>query len=122
MYPKTGVTIDAATELKVNADRRTKASIGKFGEEDLFKFTVKTDGRYVIDTKGPRDIVMKLFGPGNSTALIDEDDDSGIDTNAKIAANLITGESTLYRCGISIVQVGSGTTLSECSTHELMTS
>jgi Bacterial pre-peptidase C-terminal domain/Astacin (Peptidase family M12A) len=92
MYPKTGVTVDAAPELKVNADRRTKASIGKFGEEDLFKFTVKTDGRYVIDTEGPTDIVMKLFGPNNPTALIDEDDDSGIDTNAKIAANLIAGE------------------------------
>lgn len=92
MYPKTGVTVGAAPELKVNADQRTKASIGQFGEEDLFKFTVKTDGPYVIDTEGPTDIVMKLFGPDNPTALIDEDDDSGIDTNAKIAANLIAGE------------------------------
>ncbi len=92
MYPKTGVTVDAATELKVNAKQRTKASIGKFGEEDLFKFTAKTDGRYIIDTTGPTDVVMKLFGPDNPTALVDEDDDSGIDTNAKIVANLIAGE------------------------------
>ena len=92
MYPKTGVSVDDATKLKVNASRRTQASIGKAGEEDLYKFTAETDGRYVIDTAGPTDIVMKLFGPNSETALIAEDDDSGIQTNARIAANLIAGE------------------------------
>ena len=33
--------------------RRTEASIGKVGEEDLFRFTAAADGRYVIDTRGP---------------------------------------------------------------------
>ena len=92
MYPKTGGTSATATELKVNAQKRTQASIGKIGEEDLFKFTADSDGRYVIDTRGPTDVVMKLFGPNSETALIAEDDDSGIDTNARIAANLIAGE------------------------------
>ena len=41
-------------------------------------FTVTTDGRYVIDTRGPTDVVMKLFGPDSETALIAEDDDSGV--------------------------------------------
>jgi hypothetical protein len=91
MYPKTGTTVEAATELKVNAKQRTKASIGKIGEEDLFKFTA-TDGRYLIDTLGPTDVYMKLFGPNNATSLIAEDDDSGIDTNARIVTNLIAGE------------------------------
>ncbi len=81
-----------ATELKVNAARRTAASIGKIGEEDLFRFTAASDGRYVIDTRGPTDVVMKLFGPNSETALIAEDDDSGIDTNARIAASLIAGD------------------------------
>jgi hypothetical protein len=92
MYPKTGGTVSSAKELKVNASRRTAASIGKIGEEDLYRFTVATDGRYVIDTSGPTDIVMKLFGPNSETALIEEDDDSGIDTNALIAADLVAGE------------------------------
>jgi hypothetical protein len=92
MYPKTGPTVAAAKELKVNAGRRTAASIGKIGEEDLYRFTAAADGRYVIDTSGPTDIVMKLFGPNSETALIAEDDDSGIDTNALIAADLIAGE------------------------------
>jgi hypothetical protein len=91
MYPKTGGTATTAMELKVNG-KRLAASIGKIGEEDLFKFTAKTDGRYVIDTQGPTDVVMKLFGPNSETALIAEDDDSGIDTNARIAASLIAGE------------------------------
>lgn len=92
MYPKTGGTATSAAELKVNARRRTQASIGNFGEEDIYQFAVTSDGRYVIDTRGPTDVVMKLFGPNNETALIAEDDDSGIDTNARIAADLIAGD------------------------------
>jgi hypothetical protein len=45
----------------------------------------------VIDTLGKTDVVMKLFGPDNETALIAEDDDSGIGTNARISAELIPG-------------------------------
>jgi len=92
MYPKTGVTPAGAKELTVNAQRRTQASIGQVGEEDLYRFTAATDGRHVIDTRGPTDVVMKLFGPSSQTALIAEDDDSGIDTNARIAADLIAGD------------------------------
>ena len=92
MYPKTGVTPAGATELKVNAKHRTQASIGQVGEEDLYRFTAATDGRYVIDTGGPTDVVMKLFGPSSHTALIAEDDDSGVDTNARIVADLIAGD------------------------------
>ena len=93
MYPKSnpGVTGEV-TKLVVNAKRRTAAAIGKFAEEDLFKFTVTQAGRYVIDTRGPTDVVMKLFGPNSQTALIAEDDDAGIDTNARIVADLVDGE------------------------------
>jgi hypothetical protein len=92
MYPKDGTTPSSATVLKVNASTRTKAEIGKPGEEDLFRFTAKSDGRYVIDTQGSTDIVMKLFGPNNETALIAEDDDSGTGTNARIISDLIKGD------------------------------
>ncbi len=62
-YPKTAPTVDDATVIKINATKRTAAAIGKVGEEDLFKFTVETGGDHVIDTRGPTDLVMKLFGP-----------------------------------------------------------
>lgn len=91
MYPKTGGTSSTAVELQVNAARRTAAAIGKVGEEDLFRFTAARDGRYLIDTRGPTDVVMKLFGPDSETALIAEDDDSGIDTNAQIVRDLTAG-------------------------------
>jgi hypothetical protein len=91
MYSKTGVTVPGATELVINAKKRTQASIGKPGEEDLFRFVAANNGRYVIDTRGPTDVVMKLFGPNSETALITEDDDSGLSTNAQITADLIPG-------------------------------
>jgi hypothetical protein len=91
MYPKTAPTVEEATELTVNAQRRTAAAIGKFGEEDLFTFAVTRPGRHVIDTRGPTDVVMKLFGPNSPTALIAEDDDSGVDYNARIAGDLVEG-------------------------------
>lgn len=92
MYPKNAPVVSDATELKVNARRRTQGAIGQFGEEDLYHFVAPGDGRYVIDTRGPTDVVMKLFGPDNETALIAEDDDSGIDTNARVTADLIAGD------------------------------
>jgi hypothetical protein len=99
MYPKTGPTISDAVKLTVNAEPQprgnvelqTKGLIGKFGEEDLYTFTVESEGRYVIDTLGKGDVVMKLFGPDNETALIAEGDDSGVSANARISAELIPG-------------------------------
>lgn len=91
MYPKNAVTTATATELKVNAAKRTSAAIGKVGEEDLFAFTADRTGTYTIDTRGPTDTVMKLFGPDSETALIAEDDDSGLQTNSRIARSLVPG-------------------------------
>ena len=90
-YPKSAPTILDAKELKVGATRRTAAAIGQAGEEDLFRFQVKTSGTHIVDTRGPTDVVMKLFGPHSPTALIAEDDDSGVDSNASIRADLIPG-------------------------------
>lgn len=93
MYPKSDPGVSGEiTELELGARRRTAAGIGKFGEEDLFRFTAARSGRYVVDTRGPTDVVMKLFGPDSQTAVIAEDDDSGVDTNARIAVDLIEGE------------------------------
>lgn len=92
MYPGTRPTVADAPQLQVNARTRTKAAIGKSGEEDLYRFTARADGRYVIDTAGRTDMFMKLFGPNSQTALIAQDDDSGVDMNARIAADLIAGD------------------------------
>jgi hypothetical protein len=92
MYPRDRPTAADAVALGVNARRRTEASIGKSGEEDLYRFTAKADGRYVIDTAGPTDMFMKLFGPNSQTALIAQDNDSGTDANARIAADLVAGD------------------------------
>jgi hypothetical protein len=45
----------------------------------------------VLDTRGPTDVVMKLFGPDQPTLLLAEDDDSGYATNARISADLTAG-------------------------------
>ncbi len=93
MYPKSNPGVGGVLpELKVNAKRRKRAAIGKPGEEDLYTFTTSQAGRYVIDTRGPTDVVMKLFGPNSQTEVIAEDDDSGIDTNASIVADLVAGQ------------------------------
>ena len=90
-YPKTKPTVVDAALIKVNAARRTAARIGAPGEEDLFKFVVTTGGSHLIDTKGPTDVVMRLFGPDSHTNVIAEDDDSGEGSNARITASLVPG-------------------------------
>jgi len=78
-------------ELPVIETVGTEASIGQPGERDLYKFTATKAGRYTIETEGPTDIVMSLYGPNSQTRLIAEDDDSGTDRNAKIVVNLTPG-------------------------------
>ena len=91
MYPKDKPTPATATELIVDAPLRTKASIGAFGEFDLYRFEIKIPGRYLMDTFGFTDVVMELFGPNSETALMTTDDDSGVYLNAKINIDLLAG-------------------------------
>jgi hypothetical protein len=77
--------------LEVNASRRTSASIGVAGEEDLYTFTVEDAGPHVVDTRGGTDLVMRLYGPDSQTALVAEDDDSGVGLNPRISAQLVPG-------------------------------
>lgn len=90
-YPPDAPTADDAVVVKVGASRRTQATIGKAGEEDLFVFEVTRGGRHTIDTRGPTDVVMKLFGPDSRTDLVAEDDDSGVGTNARLTVDLVVG-------------------------------
>lgn len=88
-YPSAGLTV---VSLSVVDTSGTQAGIGQPGEEDLFTFIVTIPGRHVIQTNGKTDVMMKLFGPDNPAILIAEDDDGGTGKNARIAANLSTGQ------------------------------
>lgn len=92
MYPgRTGGGTDPveATELPVFAPVR--GTIAVAGEEDLFTFQVTDAGTYVVETNGGDDLYLSLFGPGDSSALIGEDDDSGHGRNPRVEAVLTPG-------------------------------
>ena len=91
MYPGRGTEPDFV-DLPVFSPEATPAEIGAPGEEDRFRFKAKSAGRYIVQTEGNTDVVMKLFGPDSPTLLIAEDDDGGIGTNSKITADLAPGE------------------------------
>jgi tyrosinase len=81
---------DSIIDLTIGAPA-TQASIGRAREVDTFRFVVRTAGTYLIETFGPTDVVMSLFGPNSDTALVTEDDDSGEDRNARIVSRLRAG-------------------------------
>ena len=68
-----------------------QTSIGRAGEVDIYRFPVPAAGNYRIETQGPTDVLMSLFGPNSPTALVTEDDDSGQDRNARIVTRLTAG-------------------------------
>lgn len=76
--------------LTVNEIVELAAGIGQAGEQDLYHFTAANPGVYTIETRGPTDLIMSLYGPNSTTTLIAEDDDSGQDRNARIVVNLST--------------------------------
>jgi astacin (peptidase family M12A)/pre-peptidase len=90
-YPKTTTAGTSPTELTVAELTPTQAAIGAPGEEDLFKFNATTAGRYTVETMGPTDVIMSLFGPNSQTTQVGQDDDSGEGSNAKITAELVPG-------------------------------
>lgn len=90
-YPFPATPDTGPVELPVLETSVTEANIGRPGEQDLYKFTATKAGRYTVETEGPTDVIMSLYGPDSQTKLIAEDDDSGIDRNAQIVANLAPG-------------------------------
>jgi hypothetical protein len=86
------VTPAVSTELDVDSWWRKRADIGKPGEEDLYHFHADRIGRYLINTSGRTDVMMRLYGPDSQSLLIAEDDNNGIGKNAQIQRNLIQGK------------------------------
>lgn len=91
VYPSQQSPIASVVEIPVY-EGGVAADIGKAGEEDLYKFTTKNQGRYTIETDGSTDLVMTLYGPNNQTTKIAQDDDSGEGRNPKITADLAKGD------------------------------
>lgn len=91
VYPSTSEPPQPPVKLSVFEG--TKAEIGQAGEEDLYQFTAETSDRYVVETEGATDLVMKLFSSGGS--LIAQDDDSGVGRNPRIMRDLTPGMYTL---------------------------
>jgi hypothetical protein len=90
VYP--GATQPTAAELTVNEPQIASADIGQAGEEDLFRFTAASAGRYSIQTEGSTDTVMFLAGPNDAADVIADDDDSGAGLNPHITADLQPGD------------------------------
>ena len=83
---------DPAQGEEIAVGGSVSASIGKHGEEDVYRLQIAAAGEYTIETQGQTDVVMSLLGPGSLTRLVAEDDDSGAGRNARITANLKKGE------------------------------
>ena len=83
---------DPAKGEEIAVGGTVSASIGKHGEEDVYRLQIAAAGEYTVETQGQTDVVMALLGPGSLTRLVAEDDDSGAGRNARITASLKKGE------------------------------
>jgi len=77
-------------DLVVNGPA-VQGEISTGGERDRYTFTVATAGTHSIETTGPTDTFVSLFGPDNESRLIAEDDDSGPGTLSLLVQNLAVG-------------------------------
>jgi tyrosinase len=68
-----------------------QGTISAANERDMYTFTASTSGVYTIETGGSTDCFLTLFGPGNQTTFIAQDDDSGPGTNSRLVLNLTVG-------------------------------
>jgi serralysin len=89
-YPRAA---PAEREIQVNG-ASVAERIGRHQEADLFQFRAAAAGTYTIETAGPTDVVVTLFGPDDPRRFVAEDDDTGEGRNARIVEDLTGG---LYR-------------------------
>lgn len=87
----TSATGSSIPELVVGA-ADISASISIANESDVYRFSVGVSGTYTVETNGTTDTFMTIYGPDNQTSVVDSDDDSGPALNARVTANLNTGE------------------------------
>lgn len=79
-------------ETLIVADGSINAgNIGVAGEVDLFRFEIPTFGPYTLETTGPSDTFITLYGPNDSTAQLAANDDGGDNLNSRISMTLSSG-------------------------------
>jgi tyrosinase len=78
-------------ELQINGPA-VQGEISTGGERDRYSFRVTNAGTYAIETTGPTDTFVSLFGPNSETRLIAEDDDSGPGNLSLLVQNLAVGQ------------------------------
>jgi len=88
--PNVGPIIETGQLITVNA-AVTANSIGVAGEVDIYRFEVSNFGSYTIETSGPSDTLLALYGPNNATDQIAFNDDGGNNFNSRITQNLSAG-------------------------------
>ncbi len=90
MYPSMDPVEQRAILLKLG--KSINAQITRVDQEDLYKLIVEESGIYTIQTFGPSNIFMRLYGPDSPTKLITKNDDSGTGLNPLIEAALQPGK------------------------------
>jgi hypothetical protein len=78
-------------ELVVNGSA-LQGTISVGGERDRYTFLVTAAGVHAIETSGPTDTFVSLFGPNSETPLIAEDDDSGPGNLSLLSRDLPVGQ------------------------------
>jgi tyrosinase len=76
--------------LQVNS-AATNNNIAVAGEVDVYRFEVSNFGSFTIETSGPSDTLLSLYGPNNSNNQIAFNDDGGDNFNSLITQNLSAG-------------------------------
>lgn len=91
VYPKKDPSQPVPDNV-LKAGETKKASIGAFGEEDYYEFSLPLDSptKVTLYTEGKTDVVMSLMD--ESKTVLGWDDDSGQSTNAKIIKTLNKGK------------------------------
>ena len=80
-----------SNELEIDGPG-VQGEIGEADERDRYSFSVTAPGTYAIETSGPTDTFMSLFGPDNDTTLIEEDDDDGLGRLSLVKRVLVAGK------------------------------
>lgn len=88
----TSATVGPAIPELIVGDPATDAAISAGNESDLYRFQAQAQGDYVIETSGPTDTFLTLFGPGSQTSQIAQNDDGGFNLNSRITRQLDAGE------------------------------
>ncbi len=69
----------------------TQGMIDGFRDTNVYQFTLEAKNIVTIETSGPTDVMMTLYGPNNQQTVLDQDLDSGQGANAKIDTELDAG-------------------------------